>query len=63
MENTTSQPSEFKLNTNSQMKFKITLQKTSLFDQSYAYIHVKGTITFIWKGADAAAVQVDRNNK
>ena len=49
--------------TNSQIKFKTTLVKSSLCDYSDAYIHVKETITFTGQGADTAAIQADRNNK
>ena len=40
---------------NSQIKFKTTMLKSSLFDYSDAYILVKGKITIIGRGADAAA--------
>ena len=50
-------------NVNSQIKFKITMLKSSLCDYSDAYILVKGTITIDGAGADAAARQADERNK
>ena len=34
----------------------------SLCDYS-GYIHVEGIITVVWQGTDAAAIEVDRNDK
>ena len=45
-------------NTNSQIKFKITMLKSSLCDYSDAYILVKGTITV----DNTAAAGADANN-
>ena len=42
-------------NVNSQIKFKTTMLKSSLCDYSGAYILVKGKITIIGGGDDAAA--------
>ena len=50
-------------NVNSQIKFKTTMLKSSLCDYSDAYILVKGTITIIRAGADAAATQADERDK
>ena len=50
-------------NVNSQIKFKITMLKSSLCDYSDAYILVKGTITIARAGADAAARQADGRDK
>ena len=50
-------------NQNSQIKFKTTMLKSSLSDYIDAYILVKGTITVVEKGGDAAATTPDRNNK
>ena len=50
-------------NVNSQIKFKTTMLKSSLCDYSDAYILVKGTITIIGEGADAAARQSDERDK
>ena len=50
-------------NVNSQIKFKTTMLKSSLCDYSDAYILVKGTITIIGRGADAAARQADERDK
>ena len=50
-------------NVNSQIKFKITMLKSSLCDYSDAYIWVKGTITITVAGADAAARQADERDK
>ena len=41
-------------NSNSQIKFKTTMLKTSLCDYSDAYIHVKRNIKITVAGADAA---------
>ena len=43
-------------NTNSQIKFKTTMLKSSLCDYSNAYILVKGSITVNDTAADGAAV-------
>ena len=50
-------------NVNSQIKFKTTILKSSLCDYSDAYILVKGTITIMGAGADAAARQADERDK
>ena len=50
-------------NVNSQIKFKTTMLKSSLCDYRDAYILVKGTITIIGEGADAAARQSDERDK
>ena len=50
-------------NVNSQIKFKTTMLKSSLFDYSDSYILVKGTITITGAGADAAARQTDERDK
>ena len=50
-------------NVNSQIKFKTTLLKSSLFDYSDANIFVKGKITITGRGADAAARQADERDK
>ena len=77
LENTPGQPSKFRTknwveinddshgtgNTNSQIKFKTTMLKSSLRNYSDAYILVKRTITLIGQEVNAAAVQADRNNK
>ena len=47
-------------NTNSQIKFKTTMLKSSLYDYSNAYILVKGTIT-VPNTAGAAAVAAASN--
>ena len=48
-------------NVNSQIKFKTTMLKSSLYDYSYAYILVKGTISVNKTAAQGAAV--NNNNK
>ena len=77
LDNTTKEPSKFRTrkwveinedsrgtyNTNSQIKFKTTMLKSSLCDYSDACILVKGTITRLDQEEDAAAIQADRNNK
>ena len=50
-------------NVNSQIKFKTTMLKSSLCDDSDAYILAKGTITVTEAGADAAARQADERDK
>ena len=50
-------------NVNSQIKFKITMLKSSLCDHSDAYILVKGTITITGAGDDAAATQAGERDK
>ena len=52
-------------NINSQIKFKTTMLKSSLYDYSDAYILVKGkiTITGAGAGADAPARQADERDK
>ena len=50
-------------NVNSQIKFKTTMLKSSLFDYSDAYIFVKRKITITGRGADAAARQADERDK
>ena len=50
-------------NTNSDIRFKTTMLKSSLCDCSDAYILVKGTITITGAGDDAAARQADERIK
>ena len=52
-------------NTNSQIKFKTTMLKSSLYYYSDAYILVKGTITLTGERErpDSAAIQADRNKQ
>ena len=50
-------------NTISQIKFKTTMLKLSLCDYSDACRLVKGTITLVAEGAEAAAIEADENNK
>ena len=50
-------------NANSQIKFKITMLKSSLCDYSDAYIFAKGKIKVTGRGADAAARQADERDK
>ena len=50
-------------NVNSQIKFKTTMLKSSSCDYSDAYILVKGTITIVVAGDDAAARQADERDK
>ena len=50
-------------NTNSRIKFKTTMLKSSLCDCNDAYILVKGTIALIGRGANAVSIRTDRNNK
>ena len=69
LENTSNQPSKFRAknwieindesrgtyNTNSQIKFKTTMLKSSLYDHSDAYILFKGNIMVNNAAADSAA--------
>ena len=50
-------------NTNSQIKFKTSMLKSSLFNYSDAYILVSGTITITGVGVDDAAKRLDERNK
>ena len=50
-------------NANSQIKFKTTMVKSSLFDYSNAYIHVKGKITNTGEGDHDAAKRADERDK
>ena len=50
-------------NANSQIKFKTTMVKSSLYDYSDAYIFVEGKIKITGEGADAAAKQTDERDK
>ena len=50
-------------NTNSNIRFKTAMLKSSLCDYTDAYILVKGKITITGEGDDAAARQADERNK
>ena len=50
-------------NTNSNIRFKTAMLKSSLCDYTDAYILVKGRITITGAGDDAAARQADERNK
>ena len=50
-------------NTNSDIRFKTTMLKSSLCDYSISFILVKGRITITGAGADAAARQTDARYK
>ena len=77
IDNASNQPSNFRTknwveindesrgayNVNSQIKFKTTMLKSSLCDYSDAYILVKGKITIIGRGVDAAARRADERDK
>ena len=77
LHNTPNQPSKFRTknwfeindnsrgtyNTNSQIKFKTTMSKSSLCDYSDVYILLIVAITFTAQGAHTAAMQADRDNK
>ena len=52
-----------KYGTNSQIKFETKMLKSSLCDRSDGHILIKGTITLVRQGSDAAAIAKDRNNK
>ena len=77
LDNTQKQPSEFRAkywveindkshgtyNTNSQIKFKFPMLKSSLCDYSNVCTLVKKTITIVGIGADVAAKQADERDK
>ena len=77
LENTPNQPTKFKTknwvemnddsrrtyNTNSQVKFKTSMLRSSLCDYSDAYILVSGTITITGAGNEDAARRLDERNK
>ena len=50
-------------NTNSQIKFKTSTLRSSLYNYSDAYIVASGTITTTGAGADFAAKRLDEGNK
>ena len=50
-------------NTNSQIKFKTSMLRTSLCDYSDGYILVSGTIIITGEGNDDAARRLDERNK
>ena len=77
LDNTPNQPTKFRTknwiniiddargtyNTNSQIKFKVSILKSSLCDYIDAYIPVSGKITITGAGADDAAKRLDERNK
>ena len=79
LDNTPNQPTKFRTknwiniiddargtyNTNSQIKFKVSILKSSLLSHDYidAYIPVSGKITITGAGADDAAKRLDERNK
>ena len=77
LENSSNQPCKFRTkcwieindqsrgvyNTNSDIRFKTTMLKSSLCDYSDGYILAKGRITITEAGDDAAARQADEGNK
>ena len=77
IDDTSNQPSKFRTrnwveindesrgayNVNSQIKFKITLLKSSLYDYTDAYILVKGKITIAGAGKNAVSKQADERDK
>ena len=77
LENTTNQSTKFRTknwvkinddsfgtyNTNSQIKFKTSMLRSSLCDYSNSYILASGSITITGAGADDAVKWLDKNNK
>ena len=49
--------------TSNDIRFKTTMQRSSLCDYTDAYIFVKGTITITGEGGDGAAKQADERGK
>ena len=50
-------------NTNSQIKFKTTMLKSSLYDYSDVYTLLKGTMTIAKRGTDEVTRQANERNK
>ena len=77
LQNTPNQPTKFRrknwiqindgsrgmYNTNSQIKFKTSVLRRSLYDYSHAYILVSGTIIIIGARNNDAAKRLDERNK
>ena len=75
LDNTPNQPTKFRTwieipddsrgtyNTNSQIKFKTSMLRSSLSGHSDAYVLVSGTITITRVGADDPAKRLDERNK
>ena len=77
LDNTLNQPSKFRkknwveindeskesYGTDSDIKFKTTMLRSSLYDHADPYIFVKGTIAITGAGDDDAAKQLDERNK
>ena len=77
LDNTPNQPTKFRTenwfetnddsrgthNTNSQIKFKTSMLRSSLCDYNDVYVLVSGTITITGAGNDDAARQLDKRNK
>ena len=77
LDNTPNQPTKFRTkkwveinhesrgtyNTNSQIKFKTSMLRSSLYNHNDAYILVSGTITITGAEADNAAKRLDERNK
>ena len=77
IDDTSNQPSKFRTenwveindksrgvyNVNSQIKFKTTMLKSSLYDYSDGYILVKGKITINGRGVAVAAREADERDK
>ena len=77
IDDTSNQPSKFRTrnwveindesrgayNVNSQIKLKITMLKSSLYDYTDAYILVKGKITIVGAGKNATSKQADERDK
>ena len=59
----TNNDSQGKYNTNSEIKFKTSMIRSSLSDYSDACILVRGTITIAGAGPDNAATRLDERNK
>ena len=51
------------LTTQKNIRFKTIILKSNFCDYNDKYILVKGTITVVGEGTDAAAIAVDRQNK
>ena len=77
LDNASNQPSKFRTknrvkiidnsrgtcNTNSHIKFKMTMLKSSFYDYSNGYILVKGRITITGEGKSVGARQPDERNR
>ena len=58
-----SRKSQWTYNASNQIRFKISVLRSNLFDYSDAYIHVSGTIAITKAGTDDDTKRADEKNK